>query len=367
MEKLNEEIRPGSKFDRVRAFGAWESGEAKFAAMARCTEASVSNLKDMIFEGDSIAGKSKAASAKRAAIWEAAIAMFEAGWGNGANVQESGSLWEHVLGTKSQKLAQAALEAGLRPWVPCDDMGRRLAWRHTPIGSAIYKGLSAQSVAMAKAMTKADVALAAKESDALLFDIVDFNVWKRMGPSMAEMFRAWSVAGLEIDARAGGVKGAQTVLMRACEYPSFCEGAIQILLGLGANPKLKRGDGRTALHLACDHDHSYGDDDGQRIQEVRALLKAGADPTARDAEGLAPIDLARASKWRDAIKELEAYEVKDEIDGELEAGARKLGFAVMELRRRGFELVGPDGSTVDWENVERLARSAVSKKKAKGL
>lgn len=68
------------------------------------------------------------------------------------------------------------------------------------------------------------------------------------------------------------------------------------LLNLGADPNLRDGEGRTALHLICAR--------GTGAETIRALVEAGADPDARDHGGRTPLDCAASARGRTAFHAL---------------------------------------------------------------
>ena len=72
---------------------------------------------------------------------------------------------------------------------------------------------------------------------------------------------------------------------------------------------------------------------------------------ARDSRGLTPIDIARAARWDAGVAELSAFESKEGLAAELDAGEARLGRALKELRRGGFSLLSPDGAQVGWDEA----------------
>ena len=87
---------------------------------------------------------------------------------------------------------------------------------------------------------------------------------------------------------------------------------IGFLLAAGANLKARAEDGNMPLHTAAKYVHwafpdnleSIGDDDPHAGDAIEALLAAGADPTARNAAGQTPWDLAEANE---ALKGSDTY------------------------------------------------------------
>ena len=75
---------------------------------------------------------------------------------------------------------------------------------------------------------------------------------------------------------------------------------VQALLAAGAQLNAQDEDGNTALHLAA----SYHDEDRHGGAAIAALLDAGADPTARNAAGQTPWDLADEN---DALRGSDGY------------------------------------------------------------
>jgi hypothetical protein len=68
---------------------------------------------------------------------------------------------------------------------------------------------------------------------------------------------------------------------------------VRIWLDFGADPNVRRGDGRTALHIFAAK--------GTGAETIRALVKAGADINARDNEGHTALDLARLAPKKSAL------------------------------------------------------------------
>ena len=71
---------------------------------------------------------------------------------------------------------------------------------------------------------------------------------------------------------------------------------VRLLLDLGADPNLRDGEGRTALHLVCARGTGTG--------TIRALVEAGADPDALDHGGRTPLDCAASARGRTAFQAL---------------------------------------------------------------
>ncbi|MCY3556436.1 MAG: ankyrin repeat domain-containing protein [Gemmatimonadetes bacterium] len=71
---------------------------------------------------------------------------------------------------------------------------------------------------------------------------------------------------------------------------------VRLLLNFGADPNLRDGECRTALHLICAR--------GTGAETIRALVEAGADPDARDHGGRTPLDCAASARGRTAFHAL---------------------------------------------------------------
>jgi len=73
---------------------------------------------------------------------------------------------------------------------------------------------------------------------------------------------------------------------------------VQLLLRHGADPNVKDANGKTALHLIAAR--------GVGRSAIQALVKAGADVNVRDDEGNTPLNLARRATRQTASQELKA-------------------------------------------------------------
>lgn len=310
------------------------------------TEASLNLLRSTICSIQEIKGRSREALANKEAIAAAAKAMFEAGWA-GACI-ESGKqevLWEHLIGTGRLSLVDAALAAGMRPWFGNGH------WRHEPVGAAIYKRKINLALSLAGAMAPEDIQNASARGESMMFDLLGME---SLAPSDILLFwERWSANGLSIDARSYGDALGSTVLMVACARGK--DEAIPLLLSLGANPNLAGEDGRSALHLLCDHPYLQHSGKQLAMASLKALLQAGADPMAKDARGLAAIDIARGSKWDEAVELLAPFEERVEIAGELSADDAAMLAAIAKLREQGYGLTNPSGKPVAWDAALKAA------------
>ena len=131
-------------------------------------------------------------------------------------------------------------------------------------------------------------------------------------PAAIEAFLA---AGADREARD---RQGRTPLHHAATHRGSVLG-INVLLAAGADPDARDENGNTPLHLAAQYAHELFFDrnaDGIRVwhsdmlqaalrdndglppagNQIQALLDAGADPTARNADGRTPWDLAEANE-----------------------------------------------------------------------
>lgn len=280
--------------------------------------------------------------------------MFSAGWA-GRKGEDSPSeleirerMWTAVLSARSPDLVDSALAAGLRAW----KVGEPWAgWEKTAIGMAVREGSLDCALALAKAMTRQEVAAAGKESGAMLFSLLQGGMLSM--PEAEALWLEWSSKGLGIDAQDGdGNELRGSVLMSACRMESeeSCE-AIPILLRWGASLRFADEDGRSAMHLLCAGTHEESDFDSTSeaaLAALKALLHAGADPGERDARGARAIDLARAARWDGGVAMLAPFEERASVLGQVEIHDAEFGAALREMRRRGYKLSDPSGAPLDW-------------------
>ena len=111
--------------------------------------------------------------------------------------------------------------------------------------------------------------------------------------SVAEGLKLLVEHGWDINERVGG----RTLLHHDANHGHGKR--VRLLLDLGADPDLKDGEGRTALHLVCAR--------GMGTETIRALVEAGADPDARDHEGRTPLDCAASARGGTAYDALMKY------------------------------------------------------------
>jgi ankyrin repeat protein len=93
----------------------------------------------------------------------------------------------------------------------------------------------------------------------------------------------------------------QTPLMYAAEGTWVPRATFDMLFKVGQDLNTQDEKGMTALMLAAEHDHDW---------KVKLLLEAGADPTLRRRDGRTARDIAKAKAWKDIVKLLDDWTLK---------------------------------------------------------
>lgn len=114
------------------------------------------------------------------------------------------------------------------------------------------------------------------------------------GKNRADVITFLIKAGADINSQ--NSNGTSALMSAISHYMTWNTGIVQLLLDHGADPNLKNYEGKTALHMAAP--------DEDKIDIMKALIKARANLDIVDREGYTPLLLAIAHRKDEVVKVL---------------------------------------------------------------